>query len=277
MNPGFTSADRIMLREALCAVPQFLTPRERHAFIRIAFEGHAGSEDLERVLQFLDWAGGALPVADELLRYVEGHDLAPGFPALRALAEAIERLAGMTRREQIRSLRERMGWVDRAAQPVPAAAVPTPEPAAIAAKRDRGEYDVFLCHNSKEKPEVTRIRDLLMQRGLLGWLDQDCLRPGFRWIPEIERQVQAIPAAAVFVGPTGIGPWQDEELDAILRRFKKNNRPVIPVLLAAAPEIELPPFLDGRTWVDFRKTSPDPLDQLVFGITGSNPRFAARS
>ena len=34
---------------------------------------------------------------------------------------------------------------------------------------------------------------------------------------------------------------------------------------------ELPPFLKGMTWVDFRKRDPDPLAQLIWGITGQKP------
>jgi hypothetical protein len=30
----------------------------------------------------------------------------------------------------------------------------------------------------------------------------------------------------------------------------------------------VPPFLKSLTWVDFRKAEPDPVEQLVWGITG---------
>jgi hypothetical protein len=41
----------------------------------------------------------------------------------------------------------------------------------------------------------------------------------------------------------------------------------------ALSPIPLPAFLDSRTRVDFRKSQPDPLNQLIFGITGRNPAF----
>jgi hypothetical protein len=45
--------------------------------------------------------------------------------------------------------------------------------------------------------------------------------------------------------------------------------PVIPVLLSNAPkQPELPVFLEGMTWVDFRRSSPEPMKQLIWGITG---------
>ena len=31
---------------------------------------------------------------------------------------------------------------------------------------------------------------------------------------------------------------------------------------------DLPIFLEGMTWVDFRKQKPDPLQRLLWGITG---------
>lgn len=65
------------------------------------------------------------------------------------------------------------------------------------------------------------------------------------------------------------GPWQYQELEAFLREFVQRGCPVIPVLLSDAPhEPKLPVFLRGFTWVDFRRRDPDPLQQLLYGITG---------
>jgi hypothetical protein len=35
---------------------------------------------------------------------------------------------------------------------------------------------------------------------------------------------------------------------------------------------ELPLFLKGMTWVDFRKKDPNPLQQLIWGITNKRPQ-----
>jgi hypothetical protein len=44
--------------------------------------------------------------------------------------------------------------------------------------------------------------------------------------------------------------------------------PVIPVILADAPgQPQLPIFLRGMTWVDFRKSDPDPMKRLIWGVT----------
>jgi hypothetical protein len=134
------------------------------------------------------------------------------------------------------------------------------------------EFDVFLCHNGQDKPEVKKIAETLKQQGLTPWLDEWELQPGLPWQRELEKQIQNIKSAAVFVGGSGIGPWQQMEIEAYLRRFVRNRCPVIPVLLSNAPEQpELPLFLEGMTWVDFRRLSPKPMERLIWGITGIKP------
>jgi hypothetical protein len=136
-------------------------------------------------------------------------------------------------------------------------------------RRAAGHFDVFLCHNTSDKPAVKRIGRQLMERNILPWLDEWELQPGMAWQRVLEDQIGGIRAAAVFVGANGMGPWQRQELDSLLRQFVKRSCPVIPVLLPNAPtEPKLPLFLEGMTWVDFRVADPDPLDRFVWGITG---------
>ena len=140
------------------------------------------------------------------------------------------------------------------------------------------EFDVFLCHNSQDKPEVKEIAETLKQQGLTPWLDEWELQPGLPWQRELEKQIQNIKSAAVFVGGSGIGPWQQMEIEAYLRRFVKQGCPVIPVLLPNAPnQPDLPLFLEGMTWVDFRRLSPKPMERLIWGITGIKPRSPLQS
>ncbi len=131
------------------------------------------------------------------------------------------------------------------------------------------EFDVFLSHNSKDKPVVKRLAKALKKLDLRPWLDEWELRPGLPWQKALEKQIKNIKSAAVFVGKNNIGPWQDMEQEAFIRQFKKRDCPVISVILPDCPDVpELPAFLEGMMWVDFRKTDPDPMDQLIWGITG---------
>jgi GTPase SAR1 family protein len=133
------------------------------------------------------------------------------------------------------------------------------------------EFDVFLCHNWEDKPAVRALAQRLRECGLRPWLDERELRPGLPWQPMVEDVIAGIPAAAVIVGPGGIGPWQNQELAAFLRQFVRRRCAVVPVLLPGADHLVLPTFLDGLTWVDLSATEPDPIGQLVWGITGRHP------
>ena len=139
-------------------------------------------------------------------------------------------------------------------------------------KREANAFDVFLCHNSADKPAVRRIGDQLKQMGILPWLDVEELPPGVPWMPLLEQQIHQIRAAAVCFGSAGIGPWQEQEIIGFLRAFVKRGVPVIPVLLPDAPSApELPVFLSAMTWVDFRRADTDPMVRLIWGITGKRP------
>lgn len=139
-------------------------------------------------------------------------------------------------------------------------------------KVETGDFDVFLCHNSEDKPAIKEIAYQLQNHGIRPWLDEWCLRPGFPWQRTLEKKIKDIESAAVFVGSSGVGPWQNTELEAFLRQFanRKEPCPVIPVILPDCRDLPpLPLFLTAFTWVDFRREDPDPLAQLIWGITGN--------
>ena len=138
--------------------------------------------------------------------------------------------------------------------------VATIDPVALAlrAKRQAARFDVFLCHNSADKPAVKLLGQRLKDRGILPWLDEWELPPGQPWQPLLEKQIQSIASAAVFFGPAGISPWHQQEMRGFISEFVQRSAPVIPVLLAGASgEPEVPLFMRQLTWVDFRRTDPD--------------------
>ena len=133
-------------------------------------------------------------------------------------------------------------------------------------------FDVFQCHNSVDKEEVRRICRLLEKHSLRTWLDDEQIQPGRPWQAALEVQIPYIPAAAVYVGSSNLGPWQVVELEAFMRQFVQRRSPVIPVLLRGASEPpKLPTFLMGMRWVDFRRNQRRALLELVWGITGKRP------
>jgi TIR domain len=119
----------------------------------------------------------------------------------------------------------------------------------------------------------------LAKEGIQAWLDKWHLIPGNPWQPDIEKALAESESCAVFVGPSGFGPWQNEEMRAAIdQRVRDSGRRfrVIPVLLPGAGRAErssLPTFLAATTWVEFPDSLDDPaaFHRLVCGIRGLEP------
>jgi hypothetical protein len=139
-------------------------------------------------------------------------------------------------------------------------------------------YDVFLSHNSADKDAVEAVaRRLEDEAALSPFLDKWHLIPGNPWHEELEQALDAARTCAVFIGPQGIGSWENEEMRSALNdRVTHTGFRVIPVLLPGAilpPQGRLPRFLARLTWVDFRHGLHDPeaFRHLVAGIRGHSP------
>jgi len=136
-------------------------------------------------------------------------------------------------------------------------------------KVETGDFDVFLCHNSKDKPQVMAIGERLKERGILPWLDVWEIPPGKRWQQEVRRAIKSVKTVAVFYGPGGAGPFQELEVESLVGEFAKRGKPIIPVILEGRQgNPRLSGFLNAWQKVDMRKPNPDPFEQLVWGITG---------
>lgn len=135
------------------------------------------------------------------------------------------------------------------------------------------EFDVFLSHNSSDKPMVCRLGKALQARGFKVWLDEWELVPGRPWQEAIEEIIYSAKTAAVLVAKDGLGPWEEPEMRGCLSEFVNRGMPVIPVLLPGCPaEPQLPLLLKQFTWVDLRKGLRDEgLNKLIWGISGHKP------
>lgn len=139
-------------------------------------------------------------------------------------------------------------------------------------------FDVFLSHNSKDKPAVERLAQKLQREGLEPWLDKWALTPGGQWQNELATGIRVSSACAVFVGPNGLGAWENEELSLALDRAAKDRSfRLFLVLLPGLPEPfdanTLPPFLSTRTWIDLRGgiENTRPFQLLINAIKGVAP------
>ena len=113
-------------------------------------------------------------------------------------------------------------------------------------------YDVFLSYNNRDRAAVESVAQKLKNCGLEVFLDRWYLIAGIPWPQHIANILNTCRAAAIFVGPDGMGPWQQREQDLALNRQAQNpSFPVIPVLLPGSD----PPlgFLALNTWIDMRE------------------------
>jgi hypothetical protein len=135
------------------------------------------------------------------------------------------------------------------------------------------QFDVFLSHNSVDKPTVRRLAKALGDRGLRVWLDESQLVPGRPWQEELELAISTVSAVAVLVGRNGFGRWENSEMRSGLEESVRRGLRVVPVLLPGAPkDLELPLFLKRLTWVDLRAgLRRKGIDRLYLGITGGKP------
>jgi len=138
-------------------------------------------------------------------------------------------------------------------------------------QKNNFSFDVFLSHNNQDKPIVRELAQELLSYNLRVWLDEEQLLPGRSWHEGLNQDFQKFGAAAVLIGPNGLGPWQAKEIEACISESVARKLPVIPVFLPGAPDNpNLPIFLGHLTYVDLRNgLTKAGLEKLIWGITGS--------
>lgn len=133
------------------------------------------------------------------------------------------------------------------------------------------QFDVFLAHNSQDKPQVRAIANELKRRGIKPWLDEERIRPGSSFQQEIQQAIPLVKTAAIFIGVQGLGPWQVLELESLVQECVTNNIHIIPVLLPGVSAIpENLRFLRRYRFVSFpwQVNDVEALNLLEWGITG---------
>ncbi|MDJ0572852.1 MAG: GUN4 domain-containing protein [Pleurocapsa sp. MO_192.B19] len=135
-------------------------------------------------------------------------------------------------------------------------------------------FDVFLAHNSVDKPQVRAIARELKKRGLNPWLDEEQIAPGELFQEAIQRAIPRIKSAVICIGSQGLGKWQEMELYSLTSQFINRNIKVIPLLLPNVNRIpENLVFLQQFNWVSFESIDDkNAFYKLEWGITGVKPK-----
>lgn len=136
----------------------------------------------------------------------------------------------------------------------------------------RKKFDVFLSHNSNDKPWVIDLKTALQSHGIKVWLDKDEIRPGDLFAEALEKGIRESRSVAIIISPDAMNSgWVKIEYHRALSLVISKKLQLIPVLYKKA---ELPGFLEDRNWVDFSDTTKYniSLEQLIWGITGGKSR-----
>jgi hypothetical protein len=90
--------------------------------------------------------------------------------------------------------------------------------------KSSSQYDVFLSHNSADKPAVELIADRLSNDGIRPFLDKWHLTPGALWQSELADALKQSACAAIFFGASGEGPWHNQEMQLALNNAARTTK-----------------------------------------------------
>lgn len=144
---------------------------------------------------------------------------------------------------------------------------------------DDEHWDVFFSYCSSEQSIVEALAIRAEDAGLRVYFDPWRIAAGDAFIPALTRAIKNSRCVAVFVGASGIGPWQNIEWQSGLNRAVSDpSRPmrVVPVLLPGARDhgSDLPDFIALNSWVDFASggiEDPDAFSRFVKAMRGEAP------
>lgn len=142
------------------------------------------------------------------------------------------------------------------------------------------KFNTFLSYkrNDVDQLKVRELLRLLRHYDLVVWFDEDELRPGISWLDLMETGIKNSQSGVVLIGSNGMGPWQDQEVQALLQlAVSRLGLPVIPVFLPSVirNKESIPLFLSSRGWVDLSAGfTVEGITQLIWGITGKKPTLS---
>jgi len=125
---------------------------------------------------------------------------------------------------------------------------------------------IFLCHTTKDKPQVLDYYYHLTDDGYSSvWIDEEKLIPGHDWKLEIEKALQSSNVVIIFISKKSVnkeGYVQHEIKDAV-KLAKKNTKPTL-IIPAKLEECSTPENLSEWTSVDlYRKDGFRKLKQIL--------------
>lgn len=110
---------------------------------------------------------------------------------------------------------------------------------------------IFLSHSSKDKAFVNRLATDLRRLGYYVWTDDAEIKVGDSLIQKIGRGIDRVAYVGAVISHNSVtSDWVAKELDIAMNQEIEGRRvKVLPLLLE---DVELPGFLKGKRYADFR-------------------------
>src|SRR6185312_8565277 len=106
------------------------------------------------------------------------------------------------------------------------------------------QYDIFISYHRNDSTRASQFARELESRGVRAWMDRLNLAPGDLWQTEIANVLEHATSVAVLIGPSGLGGWQELELQMVLAEQPERKRRIAPIPLPDAPRaLTLPDLL----------------------------------
>ena len=144
---------------------------------------------------------------------------------------------------------------------------------------EAGNFVAFLSYNSEDVEQIKEIRVQLINRGCRSWMDKYDMDAGVSAQKQLLHQINSGRPSVFFVGPHGLGEWQQLEVELATTLMVKKKYRLIPVFLSTyggkIGDFEPLAFADLLHAVDMREPDPDPFEKLVRAIK-SGPALARR-
>ena len=124
------------------------------------------------------------------------------------------------------------------------------------------KYDVFMSHNSKDKPRVRQLAEQLQRAGMRVWLDEWVIKPGENIVLAIERGLETSQTLILCMSESAFkSGWVGlERSTAIFRDPNNKYRRFIPLLLT---DCQIPEMLSCYKYIDFRRWSSEAFRELI--------------
>jgi TIR domain len=127
--------------------------------------------------------------------------------------------------------------------------------------------EVFVSYSHEDQAWVQTLVENLHRQGVDVFYDEWDIAPGDVFVHRLEEGILAAASGILIVSPDSMrSPWVREEYAAMLARAVAGRQRLIPVLL---DDVELPPFLATRVWVDFRGADGPEYERRVHDLVAA--------